>query len=269
MASLEITTTVPCTNMCSYCPQAILMKKYGKKDQHMSMETFITCVSKVPKNIDITFAGYAESFLNPLAVDMIKWAYDNRYKININTTLVGLTHAQLDILKTIPVNCYVLHLPDDLGHMRCDVSDEYVSVVARFVKEVPFKNAHVYGPLHHKLKPIVKAQERTLTTTHLHTRANTLNTKLDIKPTNWKTGKIRCSVQIRENLDLIKINVLLPNGDVTICCMAYNLQHVLGNLLTNTYDELFTGDEYKFLERGLDDDSLDILCRTCNEAVQV
>ena len=36
-------------------------------------------------------------------------------------------------------------------------------------------------------------------------------------------------------------NVLLPNGDVVLCCMDYNLVHILGNLLTQTYEEIMQG----------------------------
>jgi hypothetical protein len=38
-------------------------------------------------------------------------------------------------------------------------------------------------------------------------------------------------------------NVLLPNGDVVLCCMDYGLRHVLGNLLRQEYHELFSGAE--------------------------
>jgi radical SAM protein with 4Fe4S-binding SPASM domain len=68
-------------------------------------------------------------------------------------------------------------------------------------------------------------------------------------------------------MDAIKINVLLPNGDVQLCCMDYGLEHKIGNLLTMSYNDLFTSDEYRRIESGLEDDSIDILCRTCKEAV--
>jgi hypothetical protein len=38
-------------------------------------------------------------------------------------------------------------------------------------------------------------------------------------------------------------NVLLPNGDVVLCCMDYDLNHVIGNLLTQTYEEIFAGEK--------------------------
>ena len=33
-------------------------------------------------------------------------------------------------------------------------------------------------------------------------------------------------------------NVLLPNGDVVLCCMDFGMQHVLGNLKRQSYEEI-------------------------------
>jgi hypothetical protein len=33
-------------------------------------------------------------------------------------------------------------------------------------------------------------------------------------------------------------NVLLPNGDVSLCCMDYDLAHIIGNLYDQTYEEI-------------------------------
>ena len=33
-------------------------------------------------------------------------------------------------------------------------------------------------------------------------------------------------------------NVLLPNGDVSLCCMDYGLDHVIGNLNTQSYEQV-------------------------------
>jgi hypothetical protein len=45
---------------------------------------------------------------------------------------------------------------------------------------------------------------------------------------------IKCSYT-----DFYDHNVLLPNGDVYLCCMDYSLKHKLGNLLTTDYYDLF------------------------------
>ena len=33
-------------------------------------------------------------------------------------------------------------------------------------------------------------------------------------------------------------NVVLPNGDVSLCCMDYGLKHILGNLYTQEYNDI-------------------------------
>lgn len=268
MASLEITTTIPCTNFCTYCPQSLLIKKYGKKDQNMTFDTFKTCIDKVPKNVHITFAGYAESFMNPLCIDFIEYANSIGRTINIYTTLVDLTIEQTRRLAKCNINALVLHLPDNTNQMKANVDDNYCDVLKLVTAILPVTSSHVYGKLHNKLVGLIRPSEFELTNQHLHTRANNVDSnKIALKPHDWIPGKIKCGVIVRENGSIIDINVLLPNGDVTLCCMNYDLSHIIGNLLRMEYNDLFTSDEYKRVERGLNDDSIDILCRTCKEAV--
>jgi hypothetical protein len=50
--------------------------------------------------------------------------------------------------------------------------------------------------------------------------------------------------------------------------MIYDLKHIVGNLLTGTYDSLFESEEYKKVLRGqAGDESVDIACRSCELAV--
>jgi hypothetical protein len=46
--------------------------------------------------------------------------------------------------------------------------------------------------------------------------------------------------------------------------MDYGLQHVLGNLLTSDYEDLFLSKEFLKIKSGQKDDALDILCRHCD-----
>jgi sulfatase maturation enzyme AslB (radical SAM superfamily) len=268
MASLEITTTIPCTNFCTYCPQSLLIKKYGKKEQNMTLDTFKNCIDKVPNNVHITFAGYAEPFMNPQCIDFIEYANQIGRTINIYTTLVGLTIEQVNRLSKVNINALVLHLPDDTNQMRANVDEEYKNVLKRTTAILPVSSSHVYGKLHKELVGLIRPREFELTNQHLHTRANNVKSdKLALKPHDWMAGNIKCGVIVRENGSIININVLLPNGDVTLCCMDYGLEHKIGNLLEISYESLFTSDEYKRVEAGLVNDSIDILCRTCKEAV--
>ncbi len=90
-----------------------------------------------------------------------------------------------------------------------------------------------------------------------HTRA--LNVSISSKrPPKKRRYRMDC----KNNL---KHNVLLPNGDVVLCCMDYGMKHILGNLLSSDYNSLFSSKEFLFVKEGLKNDSLDILCRYCEE----
>ena len=43
---------------------------------------------------------------------MIKYAYDNGYQIQLYSTLVGMTVDDVDILNTIKLQKFVIHLAD-------------------------------------------------------------------------------------------------------------------------------------------------------------
>ena len=106
----------------------------------------------------------------------------------------------------------------------------------------------------------------------VHTRANNVKQeKIAVPHIARHEGKIECDVVLRRNngVKTLDFNVLLPNGNVTLCCMDYGLKHILGNLVTDSYESLFTGEEYKRIQAGLLDGDLDILCRTCKEAKNI
>jgi len=48
--------------------------------------------------------------------------------------------------------------------------------------------------------------------------------------------------------------------------MDYGMQHILGNLISSNYTSIFKGKEFFKLQKGLDDDSINILCRYCENA---
>lgn len=266
MPAIEITTNIPCANMCIYCPQPALLKNYGRKDQYMTYTTFVQCMEHVPRYVEIHFSGMAECFLNPDGINFIKHVHNEGYnRIILYTTLVGLKLDQVDSLANIPFETVGLHLPDNNGYMKCDVDDHYVEVVRRFIELFPKCSKICFGPLHHKLLPIIQREPNS---GGLHSRANTLTQKdIGIPENKRLTGKIGCrATGLKLPLDRVE---LLPNGNVALCCMDYSLKHIIGNLLCSDFNQLFESEEYKRIERGLNDDSIDILCRTCQDAVQI
>ena len=71
-----------------------------------------------------------------------------------------------------------------------------------------------------------------------------------------RVGALACSISHNE----FNQNVLLPNGDVYLCCMDYELKHRLGNLFLDDYKSLQVKRE-KIKRLLVEDD--DVICRKC------
>ncbi len=84
-------------------------------------------------------------------------------------------------------------------------------------------------------------------------------------PLNKTDNLIYCSF----NLDLTS-NVLLPNGDVVLCCMDFGLRHVLGNLKTDSYSTIINSEERKNILKSMSvGDARKTLCYLCTEAYEL
>ena len=257
MPNIEISTVIGCRMKCDYCPQKLHIKTYTAKSKHtvLSLEDYATCISKIPINVDIMFAGMAEPWLNENATDMLLMAHEQGHKIQVYTTCSGMSLQDVEAIKHIDFIHFCLHLPDADGVMTLDVNDYYLSVVKACLS-LHNVNMMCIGKLH----PLVEAiTGPVLDSSHtLISRAGNIKT-LSITP---KKGLIRCSSMP----DKMDHNVLLPNGDVLLCCMDYGNSTVIGNLLEMDYEDLFKSDVYNEIQKGLQDDDSKIICRTCEIA---
>jgi radical SAM protein with 4Fe4S-binding SPASM domain len=221
----------------------------------MKLQDYAQCLSKVPTSVDIHFAGMAEPWLNIHATDMLLMAHEQGHNIQVYTTCSGMSLDDVQRMKGIEFIHFCLHLPDADGIMKIEINDYYLSVVKSCLS-LHNVNMMCIGKIHPLVEAITGHVEDSSHT--LISRAGNLKT-LAITP---KKGRIRCS-SMPDKLDH---NILLPNGDVLLCCMDYANRHVIGNLLKDSYDDLFQSEEYKKIKQGLEDDNSGIACRTCEIA---
>lgn len=258
--NIEISTVIGCKMGCDYCPQKLHVKEYLKRSREtvMSLETFGDCLYQIPTHVEILFAGMAEPWLNPDCTEMVLLAHKLGHRIGVYTTCEGMTLQDVDKIRNIDFLHFCLHLPDADGIMKFNVTPEYLEVLKACLR-IPKRNFMCIGKVH----PLVEAITGPVTdSSHtLISRAGNLKTLAITR----KTGKLECSA----TGPTINHNVLLPNGDVLLCCMMYDSSHILGNLLKDSYESLFTSDEYKRVMKGLQDESIDIKCRYCEIAKQI
>ena len=141
--------------------------------------------------------------------------------------------------------------------MHLDVDDEYLGILDQLTHQLAESVAFIYhqgsGP-HPLVTQLLERHGRDAVQWAVHSRAGHLQTP---PPRSLVGGAVRCG-QGRDQK-----NVLLPDGSVALCCMDWGLEHVLGNLLDQEYDELFTSAPYLELKAGLSDGTGGRLCRVC------
>src|SRR5947209_7609624 len=96
---MEITTRIGCRQACTSCPQSSHTKGWSRLieaarqsrpsksfDRMMSLATFKTCLDKIPRDVQIFFAGSVEPYLNPDCTAMILYAHEKGYQMRLYTT---------------------------------------------------------------------------------------------------------------------------------------------------------------------------------------
>ncbi len=261
MPAMEITTMVGCPLMCTVCPQDKLIKNYKDTNKFLSFENFKTVLDKLPKHsqtgdMRIDFSGMSEPWVNKECNDMLNYTFEKKFYVAIYTTLVGQDKNESDrfceLIKNnkdlMSVLC--IHLPDKNGNMRgWKNTEEYeyaLNNALQFRNERWFQAMTMDRPgiIHPSLEKFSIEMVPWNSNWHGHTRADSLTVNERNQP--WVSGLVEQTAPITcRSSHLYDRNVLLPNGDVYLCCMDYALKHKLGNLITDTYDSLFESEELK------------------------
>jgi len=220
----------------------------------MEFDVFQDILARVPANVRICFSGMSEPWANPECTRMALHSHATGHQVSVFTTLVGMTISDVQQFKHIPFCTFVVHLPSGEGYEKITIDDDYLEVLTRLSAGSLVTQWLCLGETLHPL--VARTLDRTVSIGQVFTRAG--NVTIDDRPApRRRKGRIRCERNLRQN-------ILLPNGDVLLCCMDYGMNHVLGNLKEQDYESLFRGREFQLVEQGLADESEEILCRYCD-----
>lgn len=271
MNTLEITTQIGCPLMCTFCPQDKLRQAYTDPIKKMSLETFVTALSKLSKDVRIVFAGYTEPWANDLCNDFLEISLQQGFDVGIYTTLYNINPAQCDRLILLliqyksQIKDFWVHLPDQNKNMvgfRYSKDFEYTFDCISQLADINYMTMDSESRIDPAIKTTIVSRNW-----YLHTRANNLTiNNIKQQPVNLPP-RYEFIVECTRNKDYHS-NILLPNGDVILCCMDYGLKHTLGNLLTQSYDEILNSHELKRVtelnnQLGFSEETL---CKSCNDA---
>ncbi len=247
----ELSLAHGCPIDCSWCAQDKIQQAY-KGPRLMSWESFKEILSEAPATHTISFAGFAEPYLNPRCTDMILAARIAGYEVMLYTTCVGMNINDVERIAGVDFKPLCIHLPDREGNAKIKCTDEYVEVVKALCDAFPNAELMTMGDLH----PTMSEYEPRLTKAYLHSRAGNVEGKtVQMR----RRGPLKCRPAPE-----LENNVILPDGSVVVCCNDWSMEHVLGNLLDQTWDEIHAGEPKRKLQEAMKGG--ECLCRTCEFA---
>jgi hypothetical protein len=168
-----------------------------------------------------------------------------------------------------PNGGFVLHLPDEERLAKHPITDKYL-LLLECIKENHASVANFstmsMGSLHPKVTHIFESA----TVHEMWSRAGNLLREAILRPELMNVKDRFKSVYHGEepmtcNCDeRLYHNVLLPNGDVSLCCMDYGLKQIIGNLRRQEYEEVVPEpyscyDMCRFCENGISPDDARIV----------
>lgn len=267
MFGAEFTLAIGCKLQCKYCPQEKLVRTYinrfGTDKLHMSFEDFKVCLEKIEPGAGISIGGMVEPFHNKECAKMIRYAYEQGFQVGLDTSLQGMTEEDFCILKDVKFDHLQLHIPDREGNSRFNVTEQYIDIFEKVNQNFKVAGYSCHGNPHESIKE--KLNDELLFANHMINRAGNLTySELDIYDHD---GKLICGSGSIERTGGY-LPEILPNGTVILCCMDYGLEHILGNILKEDWNEILQGSAYRQFEDGLEDKRIPLLCRHCSAALQ-
>jgi hypothetical protein len=267
--TLEITTIIPekgCVVDCVFCPQRTLQKSYKGK-RFMTLNDFKKAVDKLPQEVRVTFAGFTEPWLNKDCTNMVLYAHEKGHPVSIFTTGIGMSIDDIERIKHIPFagnpnGCFTLHLPDQERKAKHPITKRYIEVIEHFGKiqnEIHNFTTMCMGTVHEDVRHVFDSAP----VYDMWSRAGNLVGEMIMKPellerrAEWRIADHGKKPMTCGCLEKMYHNVMLPNGDVSLCCMDYGLKHILGNLYKQDYEDIVPENNQCFE-----------LCRLCENAVE-
>lgn len=247
--TMEITTIIPekgCVVDCAFCPQRLLEKVYTGT-RILTLDAFKELIARIPRDVRITFAGFTEPWMNKYCTEMVVHAHEQGHPVSVFTTGIGVSVEDLEQIVDIPYHGnpnggFTLHLPDSELLARHPITPGYLKTLA-WLKENHHRIQNFTTMTMGTVHPSVKHLFDWAPSFAMWSRAGNLMREALLKPKlinlkeRWNAvhyeGARTCGC-----VEHLYHNVMLPNGDVSLCCMDYGLDHILGNLYTQSYEDV-------------------------------
>ncbi|HEY1365849.1 MAG TPA: radical SAM/SPASM domain-containing protein [Gaiellaceae bacterium] len=272
---LNVTTTSGCRGRCVYCPQDRYWGAMADRPRFLTAAELRALVPQLEgtRFATMSFGGFSEPFDNPEIVELLSLAHELEFveKLVVYSNGEAMTPATMRSLahvdfETVDVSCHGFD-PETYRRTRSFIDPAAVreNVLYLLENRANIRNLtiSVSGPFGSdeslaELDDLCAAAGATLFRRDLHSRAGLLRIgNGNGKP---KSGAFRCA-----KFDFEK-PVLVPGGDLSLCCQDFALRYVLGNLHERPFAELMASSPLRThvleVAAGRRDDP-DLACYSC------
>lgn len=261
---IEVTTNIGCNVGCWYCPQQRLVRAYSlyATSRIMLLGSFANYLDLVPTDVELFFSGFSEPWLNNDCTQMVLYAHRKGFGVNVFTVGSFIRSSDISVLENVPFRKFVVHITKG-AIKRCGIEWYLRLIGAMAMSNITGLKFITLNDQSQRdfIKPIALLLEdcgRILETWKLHSRAENLPEIGERKKKSPTVQVAKCKRSRR--------GVLLPNGLVTLCCMDWGLEHVIGRLGESDYHGIYGSEKFNaILDAGKDADE-DLLCKKCEQA---
>lgn len=243
---LNVTTTGRCSADCIYCPQAQFGAAMQVRPAYLSPAEFAALLPNLASTRfdGVSFGGFSEPFENPDIVDLLSLAAEQSFAgaLSVYSNGAFLTPEVVRAARHLPlarvdVSCHPLeaetyrrtrrHLDPALVYDNLVFLLQNRSNIAELVVSVtgPFGGAAAMAELEALCVRFGARFERRA----LHSRAGLLGVG---RREPVRQGPFRCA-----KFDFGK-PVLVPGGDLSLCCQDFSLSYIIGNLHWQSFGDI-------------------------------
>lgn len=272
-SEIRFETTTKCNYNCIICPR----EQFIRKKETMSFEKFQFLLQKIIHETSqydtVTFSGFGEPLLDPTLDEKIRLVKKNNLKplILSNGSLLSVKRfrelEQIGV-KSIRISFYGMS-PESYAGIHGLLDPARFEKVKSALTEIAEIRTSTDIILTYNVVEGVNDKDTRKWIDYWKDRVDLIEVW---KPHNWVDGR-HCREIQNEKLKTcgrpwntpLQVQV---DGTVNMCCFDYNGKLLLGNLNTQTLDQIFSSENFRKIlfchERG-DFSGSHLICETCDQ----
>jgi len=269
---IRIETCTLCNYKCLFCPHST---SFRRRKQVMTNDFFNSIIkmtmSELPTITEVTVSGFGEALLDKELLQKVSFAKTMGYNIHVltNGSLLNedLIDKLLDYVSDIRIS---LHTTMEENYNSITQTKNYLPHVLRMIDYIA---SH---PKKNNSRLIVTSDVIEENKNDIEKFVNDLENHVDLievwKPHNWVTwGNYRQGPIVKNTCGRPWNTPIQVQVDETInmCCFDYNGELLLGDLKTQTFKEIFSGNEITYIRdchKSIESiKDCDLICSQCDQ----